>query len=245
MNKTLVSKSITALAFVLIFQTHMYGQPQGHQPMPPPDRLEHLQKILNLTDAQLEKVKSIFDEQKKEMDKIMQASEDERKTTHESMMKKRKETDKKIIALLDSKQKEKFTEMQKQHEEIPNELQRDDRHRPHERHHMSWEDRPSMPGPMSPEEHMVMLKDDLNLTDSQVAKVKEIFNEQEKEIQKHQDMRQDDPQAMDERMMEKRKEIDGKITAILSAEQKQKYGELRKKECSGPCIRHETLERDK
>jgi Spy/CpxP family protein refolding chaperone len=241
-KKTLVLKSMITLICVLIFHTQLYGQPEEHRSIPPPDCPERLQKDLNLTEAQMEKVKSIFNDQKNEMDAMMKASDDERRTRHESMMKKRKETDERIIALLNEKQKEKFAEMQKKHEEISDEHQRGDRPRLHERHHMSRESRPPMLGPMFSEEHIAMLKDALTLTDSQIAKVKAIFSEQEKEMQQHQDLRQDDPRAKDERMMEKRKEIDGKITAILSAEQKQKYEELIKKECEMLRDQHKPFE---
>jgi Spy/CpxP family protein refolding chaperone len=245
MKKTLIYKLMITLAFVLIFQTQVYSQPQGHPPMPPPDCLERLQKDLNLTDIQLEKVKIILDEQKKEIDKVWKASEDERTAMHELMITKKKEADKKIVALLDNKQKEKFTEMQNQQQEISNEHRRSDRPWPHERHHMSREDRPLMPRPMSQEEHIAMLKDELNLTDSQFAKVKEIFSGQEKEMQKHQEFKQENPQALHEGMIGKRKEIDGKITAILNAEQKQKYEELVKKECDMLRDQHKPFEGDK
>jgi hypothetical protein len=65
---------------------------------------------------------------------------------------------------------------------------------------------------------------EMNLTDVQAVKVKAIFEEQKKEMQKLFESAQDDPSVMHEKM----KKIDGRIAALLNDKQKEKFAEMKK-----------------
>jgi Spy/CpxP family protein refolding chaperone len=176
---------------------------------------EQLQKDLNLSEAQIAKVKTILEEQKTEMEKLINALED----AHTAIMKKKKETEERIADVLDGMQKEKFEEIQKHRHDGPDE-RRDGRGQPR----MPQADLPPMPGPISPEEQVERLKEELNLTDAQAVKVKAIFDEQKKEMQKSCEAAQDDPSVMHEKM----KKIDERIAALLNDKQKEKFAEMQK-----------------
>jgi Spy/CpxP family protein refolding chaperone len=188
--------------------------------MTPANRAEQLQKDLNLSDAQTAKVKTILEEQKAEMERLVKALEDVRT----AMMKKGKETEKKIVDLLKSEQKEKFEEIQKHRFDRSNERRSDERRDDQDQPRMSQADRPPMPGPISPEEQVERLKKELNLTDVQAVKIKAIFEEQKKEMQKSCESTQDDPIVIHEKM----KKIDERIAALLNDKQKEKSAEMQK-----------------
>jgi len=244
MKTTNSLKYIIALICVLILQTQAYAQPREPRPMPPadrPDRIEQLQKDLNLSDTQIAKVKAILDEQKKEIEKLFKASENEHKATHEELVKCKKETDEKIAALLNSDQKEKFVEMQKQHYEMPNEQQQDDHNQPYAHREMKPRDCP----PITTEGFVKELKKELNLTNEQESKIQKIFDAQSEEIEKKVKLSKKDKKikreemkkehnTMREKMEKQRKETDAKISAVLTDEQKKKFEELQKKHSQMP-----------
>jgi Spy/CpxP family protein refolding chaperone len=91
---------------------------------------------------------------------------------------------------------------------------------------------PPMPAPgqgrLSPAERAEQLKDELNLTEAQTAKVKLIFEEQHKEMRKLQQQSEDERMAMRDSMMKNRKEADEKILALLNDKQKEAFKELQK-----------------
>jgi len=215
-------KSILVLVCILLLRIQVYSQPREYRPMLPADRIEQLQNDLNLSESQIAKVNTILEEQKIEMDGLINALEDART----AMMKKKKETEEKIADLLDSKQKEKFEEIQKHRYYRPDKRRdrpdggRDGRNQPR----MSQADRPPMPEPISPEEQVERLKEVLNLTDVQAVKVKAIFEEQKKEMQKLFEAEQDDPSVMHEKM----KKIDGRIAVLLDDKQKEKFAKMQK-----------------
>lgn len=222
MKTSSAMKSILVLVCILLLLIQVYSQPRESRQMLPADRIEQLQKDLNLSEVQIAKVNTILEEQKTEMNKLLKALEDART----AIMKKKKETEEKISDLLDSKQKEKFEEIQKYRYYRPDKRRdrpggrRDGRDQPR----MSQADRPPMPGPISPEEQVERLKEELNLTDVQAVKVKAIFEEQKKEMQKLFEAAQYDPSVM----LEKMKKIDGRIADLLNNEQKEKFAEMKK-----------------
>jgi periplasmic protein CpxP/Spy len=190
MKITSALKSIIVLVCALIFQTYVYAQQWEHRLMSPANRAEQLQRDLNLSDRQTTKLKTILEEQKAEMEEFVKALEDARM----AMMKNRKETEEKIVDLLDSKQKEKFEEIQKHRHDRPD-GRRDDRDQPR----IPQADFPPMPEPISPEEQVERLKEELNLIDAQALRVKAIFEEQKNEMQKSCETAQDDPSVMHEK----------------------------------------------
>jgi Spy/CpxP family protein refolding chaperone len=206
-----------------------------------PDRIEQLQKDLNLSDAQIAKIKAIMDAKKVEMDKLAKASENEYKVTHEAMMKIKKETDEKITALLTKEQKETFTEMQKKQCEKFNRRQEETHCQPPMFGHIPPEDQPPLP----PEEFVKELKKELNFTSDQETKIQKILEAQSEEVKKmfesakkdreakREEMKKE-REAMHEKMEKQRKETDAKISAVLTDNQKKKYEELQKKNSQRP-----------
>jgi Spy/CpxP family protein refolding chaperone len=87
---------------------------------------------------------------------------------------------------------------------------------------------PRMPAPPSPAERAEQLKKELNLTDAQTAKMKAIFQDQEKGMQKLFESADGDPMAMRETFMKAEREVEKKITALLNDEQRKKFAELQK-----------------
>jgi Spy/CpxP family protein refolding chaperone len=111
---------------------------------------------------------------------------------------------------------------------------------------------PRGPKPMSAAERTEQLRKQLDLTDAQAVKIKALFEAQEKEMNKEFGPPHGDPQApppgemqgpppgpppggsmgepgeMQKKMQDKQKEFDGKISSVLTKEQKKKYDEIQK-----------------
>jgi Spy/CpxP family protein refolding chaperone len=157
------------------------------------------------------------------------------------MMKSRKEADEKIAAMLNADQKEKFIALQKKHQELLDRQQRDDRHQQNDRGRMG----PGNRLPLPPEEFIGELKRKLNLTSEQEAKIQKIFDIQNDEMKKTFESEKitqkeisgemnEEHTPMREKLDNQRKEIDTKISAVLTDEQKKKFGELQNRHPQPP-----------
>jgi protein CpxP len=80
----------------------------------------------------------------------------------------------------------------------------------------------------SPEVQAKMLKDSLQLSDDQTAKITDILAEARKDQQDAMSANQGDRQAMRSAMMGIMKNTDTKITTLLSTEQAQKFESMQK-----------------
>jgi Spy/CpxP family protein refolding chaperone len=80
----------------------------------------------------------------------------------------------------------------------------------------------------SPEVQAKMLKDSLQLSDDQTAKITDILAEAQKDQQDAMSANQGDRQAMRSAMMGIMKNTDKKITTLLSTEQAQKFESMQK-----------------
>ena len=80
----------------------------------------------------------------------------------------------------------------------------------------------------SPEVQAKMLKDSLQLSDDQTAKITDILAEARKDQQDAMSANQGDRQAMRSAMMGIMKNTDKKITTLLSTEQAQKFESMQK-----------------
>jgi len=80
----------------------------------------------------------------------------------------------------------------------------------------------------SPEVQAKMLKDSLQLSDDQTAKITDILAEAQKDQQDAMSANQGDRQAMRSAMMGIMKNTDTKITTLLSTEQAQKFESMQK-----------------
>ena len=80
----------------------------------------------------------------------------------------------------------------------------------------------------SPEVQAKMLKDSLQLSDDQTAKITDILAEARKDQQDAMSANQGDRQAMRSAMMGIMKNTDAKITTLLSTEQAQKFESMQK-----------------
>jgi Spy/CpxP family protein refolding chaperone len=99
---------------------------------------------------------------------------------------------------------------------------------------------PRGPKPMSAAERTEQLKEQLGLTDVQTAKIKALFEAQEKEMRKEfgpppggpggppPGEPMGEPDGMQTKMMDKQKAFDAKISSILTKEQKLKFDEIQK-----------------
>lgn len=87
--------------------------------------------------------------------------------------------------------------------------------------------------PMSPEARMQTrldrMKTELNLTDDQVAKLKEVFVAEQNKVQEMRKEAEGTQEANREKMKQMRDERDGKLKAILSPEQLTKFNEAQKR----------------
>ncbi len=87
---------------------------------------------------------------------------------------------------------------------------------------------PPHDGPMPLKIFLSELKDRLNLTDDQTAKIQKIFDAQHQEMEKMIDSLENQRQEMFKKIEQQRKQTDEKISALLSDEQKKKFEEMQK-----------------
>ena len=88
---------------------------------------------------------------------------------------------------------------------------------------------PNHGGPMPPPDLSKDLKEKLNLTDDQSAKVKRIFDDQHKQVKGILDSLEEVRTALTNKIEQLQKESNDKISALLNDEQKKKFEEMLKK----------------
>ncbi len=121
--KTLLLTLFMALATVVFVQAQQ-GPPDGEgggggQRGKAPsveDRLERMQKDLDLTDDQVAKIKPILEDMQKQMEALRESSSGDREKSMEAMKKLMDSEEEKISALLTDEQKTKLAEMKKERE---------------------------------------------------------------------------------------------------------------------------------
>ena len=90
-------------------------------------------------------------------------------------------------------------------------------------------DRPPKDGPMmSPDKMIKDLKEKLNLTDEQITKIEKLFEAQKEEMHAQMEQSENDREAMHAKMEKKQKEMDEKISSVLTADQKKKFVAMQK-----------------
>jgi protein CpxP len=87
-----------------------WGQGQ-HQPMTADQRLQHMTKQLNLSDAQQQQIKPILENEEKQMQSLHQDSSLSQQDRMSKMMQIRQDTSSQIKPILNSDQQQKYEQM--------------------------------------------------------------------------------------------------------------------------------------
>ena len=85
---------------------------------------------------------------------------------------------------------------------------------------------PGGPGKNWSEQRLAMLKDKLNLTDSQVVQIRTIFSESHKQVMAQRDSSVQNSDQARNAQIEHRKAIDDKIMKVLNDDQKKEYQKM-------------------
>ncbi|OGC92898.1 MAG: hypothetical protein A2W25_10120 [candidate division Zixibacteria bacterium RBG_16_53_22] len=83
------------------------------------------------------------------------------------------------------------------------------------------------PSPERTDKHIALLKEKLNLTDSQAEKIKTIMEDSRKEAMSQREKHKGDPEATAKFREEHRRATDEKIKAVLNDDQKKEYDKIK------------------
>ena len=235
--KNISSKIIAAaiVSFVIVYG-NLDAQPHSYRSISPEDQSEQFRRELDLSDAQAVKVKAIFLEQTSTVEKLLRSSEDERKATREALIKSRTEMEEKITAVLTNEQKERFLLIQLTNEEQPERQLAGNRFLRDCRCGIEADEGRGVP----PRDIIQVLKNELQLTSEQEAKIQKILEPQQMEWKKSFEFEmkrprmrggkvEQDRNAEAEQMEKRRKDMDEKISSVLTPEQKKKFEEVQRK----------------
>ena len=166
--------------------------------------LARLQEELNLTDSQVTQLRAIFEKKHEEFQALHAMAPEDREARREEFRELWAETRASVSEVLTDEQEARLEEL---HES-----------RGHHGFH----------GPGDPERHLTRLQEELDLTDAQVAELRTIFEEQRPKFEALHESAPEDREAGREAFMELRAETHERLSAVLTEEQRERFGELMK-----------------
>lgn len=185
-------------------------------------RVEMLKERLSLTDSQAEKVRSILeDEQQRALADRDRYSENSR-AAERARLQRRKDTDRKILAVLDAQQRKTYDRIKDEFRQGPTDgkvTRRSDDDR--RRDGQSEYDRENL------QMHLNMLRNRLNLSDSQSDRIRYILNDAQKKMRENWERNQDNPVAFEKFRSDRIRITDEKIMRVLDTRQKKQYDRIK------------------
>lgn len=118
MVKSAIARATLAIAFAIGMFAMLLAEPASAQHRGPhgstDERLELLQRELELTPTQVDQIRQILTEKEQELRELKEGSSD-RSTRHEAFRQLREETHERIAAVLTDEQRQRFQELRDRH----------------------------------------------------------------------------------------------------------------------------------
>jgi Spy/CpxP family protein refolding chaperone len=168
----------------------------------PGQHLARLQQELDLTDGQLTEIRAIFEEQHAKFQALRESAPEDREAARETFGELREETHARVSAVLTEEQKQRAEELMRSHAS-----------------HGAW-------GARDPERHLARLQEKLDLTDSQVAQIRAIFEEQRAKFQALRENAPEDREAVHDAFRVLHEETHERMSKVLTEEQRERVEEL-------------------